>query len=270
MRRHTVFRSAFTTIAAASAILSSAASAQALRPSGRGAVAQSESANSAGAEGYSSQLGEELLRSSDRISALERLVSQLVSRQDEGERAASQLAAEFARFKADAEARIQELELQAAALASAPQPAPVPVPAPLPQEVAAPTAPVDRFEQGLAFARQEDWSQAEMAFDTFIANNPDDARIAEARYQLGLAYLGQDQAGQAARIFLELFQTGAAAPFGAENLFALARALKVLDPANAEQNCTVFSEIETSYGETLNPVQREKLLDERLAAGCDQ
>ena len=220
----------------------------------------------------SSQLGEELLRLSDRIAALERLVSQLVARQDEGQRAATQLASEFARFKADAESRIETIELEsAAAFASAPA---LLTPVGATQEPEAPAAvvvapvPVDRFDQGLTFAARQDWSQAELAFDTFIANNPDDERVPAARYQLGLAYLGQQQPAQAARIFLDLFETGAASSFGADNLFALARSIQALDPENTEQLCTVYSEIETSYGEALTSEQRESLLDKRLAEGC--
>lgn len=221
------------------------------------------------------QLGDELLRLSDRIAALERLVSQLVARQDEGQRSAAQLASEFARFKADAEARIEAIELEAATVATTPAPAPALAPAEaitISPSSEAPAAavpgPVDRFEQGLAFAGRQDWSQSELAFDTFIANNPEDERIPVARYQLGLAYLGQEQPAQAARIFLDLFQTGAGAAFGADNLFALARALQELDPENTEQLCPVYSEIETSYGEALTPDQREMLLDRRLAGDC--
>lgn len=212
-------------------------------------------------------LGDELLRLSDRIGALERLVAQLVARQDENQRSAAVSAAEFSRFRADAEARIEAIEQQASS--------PVPTsrlvepelgPAVQEQEVA-PVLP-DRFEQGMDFVRKQQWSEAELALDTFISNNPDDGRIAEARYQLGLAYLGQQQAAQAARIFLDLFETGDAEAFGADNLFALAVALEQIDPGNTEQVCTVFSEIEASYGASLTPMQREKLLDQRLVVGC--
>jgi TolA-binding protein len=228
------------------------------------------------------QLGDELLRLSDRIASLERLVSQLVARQDEGQRSAAQLASEFARFKTDVESRVDAIELQAAsasALVSARASTStststvvmaVPYADEVPSAVAVAVvpAPVDRFSQGLAFAVRQDWSQAELAFDTFIANNPGDERVPAARYQLGLAYLSQNQPAQAARMFLDLFETGAAAAFGADNLFALARALQALDPENAEQFCTVYSEIETSYGEALTPGQREILLDRRLAGAC--
>lgn len=226
------------------------------------------------------QMGDELLRLSDRIAALERLVSQLVARQDEGQRSAAQLVSEFARFKTDAESRVDAIEMQAASASAlgsarasaststallAVPPADEALGAPA---VAAVPAPVDRFSQGLAFAVGQDWSQAELAFDTFIANNPEDERVPAARYQLGLVYLSQDQPAQAARMFLDLFETGAAAAFGADNLFALARALQALDPENTEQICTVYSEIETSYGEALTSGQREILLDRRLAGAC--
>lgn len=210
-------------------------------------------------------LGAEMLRLNDRIAALERLIAQLVARQDEDHHDVGQITNEYARFRADIEARVSELATQtpvvvAEAAAALPAPASAAAPAP-------PTS-IDRFEQAMAFARKQDWPGAELAFSTFIANNPDDPRIAEARYQLGLAYLGQGQAGQAAGIFLNLFETGVAAGFGADNLFALATALRALDDIDPAQICSVYSEIEVSYGASLSTRQREELLDLRLAADC--
>lgn len=212
-------------------------------------------------------LGEEILRLNDRIAALERLVSQLVSQQDEDQRGIAVLTDELGRFRADIETRVAGIEAQPP-VAAAPAPAVAAVPSAPP--AATPPAPVDRFEQAMAFARKEDWPSAELALSTFIANNPDDPRLAEARYQLGLAYLGQGQAGQAAGIFLDLFETGAAAAFGADNLFALARALRALEDVDPAQVCSVYSEIDVSYGGELSPARREELLDLRLAGDCGE
>lgn len=237
------------TAPAALGLLSSAVSAQ--DPVGRASYAQ---------------LGEEYLRLSDRLAALERMVAQLVDHQDLDQLANRQIASEFARFKADTEARLNLMEMQRTATIE--EGATSPFATDL-ANLAEPIAPeVDRFAQGLTFAAQGDWPQAELAFDTFIRNNPNDQRIAEARYRLGLSYLGQQQPAQAARIFLDLFQTGAAIGFGPENLFSLADALRQLDPGNSAQVCAVYSEIEITYSETLSANQREELLNRNLAGNC--
>ena len=209
-------------------------------------------------------LGGELLRFNERVAALERLIAQLIARQDEDHRALSLLTEELARFRSDAEVR---LDAVATALPAGPmQAAPGPM---MPVEPTPAQAPeIDRFEQALAFAQAQDWPSAELAFETFIANNPGDERLAKARFHLGKAFLGQGQAGQAAAIFLDLFETGAAAAFGAENLFALASALSGLDDIDATQLCSVYAEIDRSHGPQLDPAQRENLLDLRLASDC--
>lgn len=212
-------------------------------------------------------LGSELLRLNDRIAALERLIAQMVSRQEEDHRDVTLLTDELARFRADFDRRMVDVETRpplAVAETSATLPTTVTGPPPVP------VALVDRFEQAMAFASEKDWSSAELALSTFIANHPDDPRIAKARYQLGLAYLGQGQAGQAAAIFLNLFETGAASGFGADNLFALASALRALGDIDPVQICTVYSEIEAAHGTSLSPERREELLDLRLAEKCDQ
>jgi len=142
-------------------------------------------------------LGDELLRFNERVAALERLITQLVARQDEDHRNLALLVEEVARFRSDAEAR---LDAVATALPAGPMQA---VPAPImPAEPMPAQAPeIDRFEQALAFAEAQDWSSAELAFETFIANNPGDERLAKARFHLGTAYLGLGQAGQAASGF---------------------------------------------------------------------
>lgn len=211
------------------------------------------------------QLGAELLRLSDRIAALERLVSQLVGQQDETERSLRQVSSDFARFKADAEVRFTALEVELATYGSEEFPLENVASAQI-QEV--PASAVDRFEQGMSFVDREQWPEAEMAFGTFIATRQGDERIPQAKYHLGLAYLEQEQPAQAARVFLDLFETGEGNPFGVENLFALSRALERLDPENTDQLCSVFSEIRVSYGDVLTLEQSEALLDKQLDAGC--
>jgi TolA-binding protein len=210
-------------------------------------------------------IAKEMLRLDDRLAALERLISQLVSQQDEDHRRVALLFDEFGRFRSDFDARLAVLA--AAEPVSVVRPLPTVKPEAI-SDQAAQFVPVDRFEQALGFAKQQDWPNAELVLNTFIVNNPDDPRIPFARYHLGLAYLEQGQPGQAAGIFLELFETGAAAPFGADNLFALARALRALKDVDPGQVCSVYSEIDASYGGELSPTRRDELLDLRLEGNC--
>lgn len=249
-------------VLSATAIWPSIVSAQAVEPT----PAVRVNATSGTADDGYRALGAELLRFNDRVAALERLVTQLVARQDEDHRGLAALTDELTRFRLDAEAWLKPSAPSPSAGATLAEPGPMAVAELLP----VPATRIDRFEQALAFAVQEDWPNAELAFETFITNNPGDERLAKARYQLGTAYLEQGQAGQAAGIFLDLFETGAAGDFGAENLFALARALRELDDVDAGQICSVYVEIDQTYGTQLGSRQREELLDLQLASSCGQ
>lgn len=209
-------------------------------------------------------LGDEMLRLNDRLASLERIIVQLVSQQDENQRSLALLEGELARLRDDAKAAeiVVAPQISQATVTGAGQPLTSPTQA-LPLLV-------DRFEQAGAFLERKEWANAELALTTFIANSPDDERIKEARYRLGLVYLEQGQAGQAASIFIELFETGPPDGLGAENLFALARALRALGNVDLAQVCSVYSEIDVAYGAELSGDQREELLDMRLAGACGQ
>lgn len=239
------------------------------------AVAQTGAAADSGTDRLSAQavasadlrytaLGDEMLRLNDRLASLERIIVQLVSRQDEDQRSLALLTGELARFRADA---------KAGEIVASPPIAPVSMAGTTGSPTSAQQAvllPVDRFEQAGAFLERQEWANAELSLTTFIANNPDDERIKEARYRLGLVYLEQGQAGQAASIYIELFETGPPDGMGAENLFALARALRALDNVDPAQICSVYSEIDVAYGEALSADRREELLDMRLIGACGQ
>jgi TolA-binding protein len=206
-------------------------------------------------------LGAEILRLNDRLAALERMTVQVVSRQEDESRSLAQLRDEIGRFRTDVE---RQLAGMAASYAPNPnQASRSEVPRPITS-----TSAIDRFEQGKAFALSGEWSNAELAFTAFISNNPTDPRIAEARYRLGLAYLEQGQPAQGARIFIELFDSGASAGFEPDNLFALARALEKMKHVDPVQVCSVYAEIEVAHGPKLSTAQREELLDLRLNRNC--
>lgn len=206
-------------------------------------------------------LGAEIQRLNDRLAALERMTVQVVSRQEDESRSLAQLRDEVGRFRADVERQLADIATSSAPTVSRGSISPG----------ARPTTSatgIDRFEQGKAFAAAGEWSSAELALTAFISNSPADSRIAEARYRLGLVYLEQGQPAQGARIFIELFDTGASVGFEPDNLFALARALEKMKDVDPVQVCSVYAEIEVAHGRKLSAAQREELLDLRLARNC--
>lgn len=199
-----------------------------------------------------------------RLASLERLVATLVAGQELDRRSLSAGIEQLQRLKGDVEARLETVEQQVAAVAAAPRPAPVAAPAPPPRAL----TPDDRFIEALGFAEKAEWTKAEFAFDTFIANNPGHARIVEARYWLGRSFLGAGKPAQAAQEFLDLFEKHPDAPVALDNLFALVDALVAIGGDSVPEACTVYGQIEDSFKETLSADQRNTMLEKRLALGC--
>lgn len=202
------------------------------------------------------------LRLDRRLEILERAITGLVSTQERGQSELASAVEQLQRMKRDVEFRLDAVENR-------------PVPAPASQPTIVAVEPVTnmldadgRFEQAMTFAERREWSNAEFAFDTFIASYPSDERIAIARYQLGRALQAQGKNPQGAQIFLDLYQKYPDAPFALDNLFALGAALSDMGPNSAQQACDVYGEIETVHGSDLSVAQRSQLLDRRLALHC--
>lgn len=199
-----------------------------------------------------------------RIGALERAVSSAVSAQEHDHHDLADAVEEIRRMKGDVEARLDAVESRP--LASA-------VPAQQPaiaasEPVATPLNADERFKQAMDYASREDWTDAEFAFDSFVASYPSDPRITDARYQLGRAFQGEGKHAQAAQIFLDLYQKHPDASFMVDNLFALGQELAALGPENTQQACDVYGEIDATHGAALSADQRARLLDRRLALKC--
>ncbi|MBB3862476.1 TolA-binding protein [Novosphingobium hassiacum] len=207
---------------------------------------------------------EALLQLDRRLAALERALSGLMSAQEQDHRALAASLTQMQALKGDIESRLDAVERQAEAIPTAsktPEAAPVP-------PVAPPPTADDRFRQAMDYAEAQDWPKSELAFDSFVASWPSDARVPEARFQLGRAFQGQGKYAQAAQIFLDLYEKAPQAPFALANLFALADALVAIGPDNSAQACEVYSEIEVVHDSVLTTEQRSRLLDRRLALKC--
>lgn len=200
-----------------------------------------------------------------RLGAVERALSGIVSAQERDHRDLATTLEQIQRMKGDVEARLDAIESRPAAPALVSQP-----PAAMSESAAVPPNADDRFKQAMGYASQQDWTKAELAFDSFVTTYPSDTRAPEARYQLGRAFEGQGKHAQAAQIFLDLYEKYPDAPFMIDNLFALGKALGDLGPENAQQACDVYDEIEATHGTALSVDQRSQLLDRRLALKCSK
>jgi TolA-binding protein len=198
-----------------------------------------------------------------RLGAVERALSSIVSAQERDHRELATALEQLRRIKGDVEARLDAVERHPAAPTPVSQPT-----AAIANSGATPPNADDRFKQAMGYASQQDWTQAELAFDTFVTTYPADMRVPEARYQLGRAFEGQGKHAQAAQIFLDLYEKNPDAPFIIENLFALGQALAALGPENMQQACDVYGEIEAAHGADLSAEQRSRLLDRRLTLKC--
>jgi TolA-binding protein len=194
---------------------------------------------------------------------VERALSSIVSAQERDHRELATALEQLRRIKGDVEARLDAVERHPAAPTPVSQPT-----AAIANSGATPPNADDRFKQAMGYASQQDWTQAELAFDTFVTTYPADMRVPEARYQLGRAFEGQGKHAQAAQIFLDLYEKNPDAPFIIENLFALGQALAALGPENMQQACDVYGEIEAAHGADLSAEQRSRLLDRRLTLKC--
>ncbi len=203
-----------------------------------------------------------------RFAALEKALARLTGAEELDRRTIGAAVDQIQRIKGDVETRLDLMEKSESSVTAAPtrtEPQPL---AKLPP--AAPTSANDRYIEARSFADGQDWVKAEFAFDTFVSLFPDDARIPEARFWLGRSYEGQGKAGQAARIFLELYEKFPKADFALDNLFALARSLTDLGPESVVQACSVYSEIHSVFSDRLTNDQRQMLLDKRLNLRCEK
>jgi tol-pal system protein YbgF len=175
------------------------------------------------------------------------------------------------RLRADVEFRLTALEGGGAAAPAAVPPAAAKAgakPAPLAKPAATPpAASADAaWKAAYAHALEKDWPATETAMTDFIATYPKSSRIPQGQYWLGRSFAARDQHAQAAKAFLELYQTAPLSPRGPDSLLGLATAMNGLKkPKDA---CRVLGELEGVYGEKLTPAQQAEAKTQRTKAKC--
>ncbi len=220
---------------------------------------------------------------SDRVGEFERQLRTLTGQVEADHFELKQLKEAQAKQRADIEFRLNALEGNAppAALGAVP-PAAAAVPAAKPgtkpavppkAEVltppakAAPPATADAaWKAAYARAVAKDWPGTETAMTDFIAAYPKSTRLPQAQYLLGKSYAARNQHAQAAKSFLEIYQTAPTNARAPDSLLGLATAMNGLKkPKDA---CRVLGELQSVYGEKLTPAQQAETKALSARAKC--
>jgi len=217
-----------------------------------------------------------------RVDTLEKELARLTGEMEQNSFKLRQIEETMAKFKGDAEFRLNALEGGAPAgatltvpPAAAPAPAPaaaVPKPAPAaPPAAARPTAPSgdpaeDGYLAGYRLWEARKYADAAAVLKDVVAKYPKHKRASYAQNLLGRAYLDDGKPAMAAEAFYANYQKMPRGERAADSLYYLGQALVQLKkPVEA---CKVYEELQDVYGATLNEALKARVAKGRTDAKC--
>ena len=112
----------------------------------------------------------------------------------------------------------------------------------------------------------KDWPGVEAAMTQFVADWPKSPRAAQAKYWLGRSFAARSQQPQAAKAFLEVYQSAPRSTPAPDALIGLAGALNAM--AKPKDACQVLGELDTVYGAKLTDTQKADAGRQRTRAKC--
>lgn len=185
------------------------------------------------------------------------------------------------RLKGDVEFRLTALEAPsgvtppAAAVLDLPaassRPAAVAAPKPAAQTAAAaptvkPATEAAAWTAAYPKVSARDWPGVEGAMSQFIVDWPRSTRVPQAKYWLGRSFAARNQYPQAAKAFLDVYQSAPRSTPAPDALIALAGALNAM--TKPKDACQVLAELEAVYGAKLTETQRTDAGRQRTKAKC--
>ena len=215
-----------------------------------------------------------------RVDALEGQLKTMTGQIEAMEYKLRQLEDSQRRLKGDAEFRLNALEnpgstppAPAADPAAVPGKLPAPsaaTPAPAPPKPAVPAAKpaTDAAAWTAAYPKvtARDWPGVETAMSQFIADWPKSVRVPQAKYWLGRSFAARTQYPQAAKAFLDVYQSAPRSTPAPDALIALAGALNAM--TKPKDACQVLGELESVYGAKLTDTQKADAGRQRTKAKC--
>ena len=210
----------------------------------------------------------------ERVGELERQLRTMTGQVEANQFKMRQLEEAQAKLRGDLEFRLTALEGGAAPAAAAGTPAIV---APKPdakapkadaaKPAAKPAATADAaWKAAYASVIAKDWPETETAMTGFIADWPKSPRVPQAKYWLGKSHATRNQNAEAARAYLDLYQTAPRSDRAPDSLIGLAGALSGLK--KPQDACRVLGELDAVYGPKLTPAQKTEAAALRTKAKC--
>ena len=215
-----------------------------------------------------------------RVDALEGQLKTMTGQIEAMEYKLRQLEDGQRRLKGDAEFRLNALENPGGA-----PPAPTADPAAVPGKLPAPSAATpaqapakpavpaakpatDTAAWTAAYPKvtARDWPGVESAMSQFIADWPKSIRVPQAKYWLGRSFAARTQYPQAAKAFLDVYQSAPRSTPAPDALIALAGALNAM--TKPKDACQVLGELESVYGAKLTDTQKADAGRQRTKAKC--
>ncbi len=112
----------------------------------------------------------------------------------------------------------------------------------------------------------KDWPGVEAAMTQFVADWPKSPRTAQAKYWLGRSFAARNQQPQAAKAFLDVYQSAPRSTPAPDALIGLAGALNAM--AKPGDACQVLGELDSVYGAKLTDTQKADAGRQRARAKC--
>jgi TolA-binding protein len=232
-----------------------------------------------------------------RVTAVESATASLTNRVETAEHRLQLLETDFAAYKKATDARLKALEdgrgpapaTDAAAppeekpsparpskpVATAPKPAPAADAAraervaavPKPTGADAPDKGTYAYNYGYRLWKAGLYPEAEAQLEKFATRFPNHRLVSRAQNVLGLVYLDDDRARDAAQIFYENYSKLPDGDRAPDSLLNLARSLTALKRPAADV-CQVYKELGDVYGDKLDAAQRAEADKGRAAYKC--
>ena len=216
---------------------------------------------------------------SGRVDTLEQELARMTGQIEQNTFKLRQLEEAMAKFKGDAEFRLNTLEGHPTAPTPAPggsaslPPRPITAPAP-PVAAPAPAAPAtasgdpgeDAYLAGYRLWEAKKYSEAAATLKAVVAKYPKHKRASYAQNLLGRAYLDDGKPAMAAEAFYANYQKMPRGERAPDSLYYLGVALTQLKkPTEA---CKVYDELQDVYGATLSDYLKTRVTKGRTDAKC--
>lgn len=121
------------------------------------------------------------------------------------------------------------------------------------------------YENAFAMLKNQQYDAAEQGFLNFMAQYPNHALTANAKYWLGESYYARSQYDKASRTFAEAYQQFPQSPKAPDNLLKLG--LSLAGQGKKDDACVALAQIEKDFATTAGPVL-ERAKTEMANFGC--